>query len=311
MSGPRTWRHLWGTALYGPRGFYRRAAPGDHFRTSVHASAVFADAIARLARTSGLATVVDLGSGGGELLAGIDRSFPDEFTLVGVDLAARPTGLAAAIEWTHELPDSFDGLLVANELLDNVPCEIVEADDDGIVRVVHVDAATGSETLGARCADPWLDRWWPGLAPGERAEVGSPRDDVWADAVSRIGSGVAVAIDYGHLAAGRPPLGSVRSYLEGREVDVRLDGSRDVTAHVAVDSVADRVGGTLRRQRDVLVELGVSGARPPLALSQEAPLRYVRELSAASEAAELLESGGLGDFWWIVSEHGEAVVPTP
>ena len=62
--------------------------------------------------------------------------------------------------------------------------------------------------------------------------------------------GIAIAVDYGHLADGRPPFGSLRSYRDGTEVDVAVDGSCDVTAHVAVDAVADRVGATLVRQRD-------------------------------------------------------------
>ena len=79
------------------------------------------------------------------------------------------------------------------------------------------------------------------------------------------------------------------------------DGSRDVTAHVAVDAVADRVGADVRRQRDVLRELGVSGERPDLDLATSDPTAYVRALGTATEAAELTAAGGLGDFWWVVT----------
>jgi hypothetical protein len=85
-------------------------------------------------------------------------------------------------------------------------------------------------------------------------------------------------------------------------VDVRPDGSRDVTAHVAVDAVADSVGGSLERQRDALARLGVDGTRPPLELAQSDPPRYLAELALASEAAELRARGGWGDFWWIVTD---------
>jgi SAM-dependent MidA family methyltransferase len=87
-------------------------------------------------------------------------------------------------------------------------------------------------------------------------------------------------------------------------VEVLPDGSRDLTAHVAVDAVADRVGGRLRSQRDALRELGVSGARPALALATSDPATYVRELARATEAAELTATGGLGEFYWVVSSTG-------
>jgi hypothetical protein len=48
-----TFRTAWATALYGPGGFYRHQRPAAHFRTSVHASPLFATAVARLARELG------------------------------------------------------------------------------------------------------------------------------------------------------------------------------------------------------------------------------------------------------------------
>jgi SAM-dependent MidA family methyltransferase len=149
----------------------------------------------------------------------------------------------------------------------------------------------------------WLSRWWPlsSATPGTRAEVGSTRDAAWADVVRRVTRGLAVAVDYGHLRESRPPLGTIRSYRGGREVDVVPDGSCDLTAHVAVDSVADRVGGVVRRQRDVLRELGVDGQRPPAGLADRDPAAFLERLASASQSAELTRAGGLGDFWWVVS----------
>ena len=64
-------------------------------------------------------------------------------------MAARPAGLDPAIAWTTALPEAVDGLVVANEWLDDVPCHVVEVDRDGVPRVVHVDPATGNESLGS------------------------------------------------------------------------------------------------------------------------------------------------------------------
>jgi len=85
----RPWHDAWQDALYGPAGFYRSAAPADHFRTSVHASPVLAQALSRLARACGLGRLVDVGSGRGELLAAVADVDPG-LTLVGVDVVDRP-----------------------------------------------------------------------------------------------------------------------------------------------------------------------------------------------------------------------------
>jgi SAM-dependent MidA family methyltransferase len=305
-----TWKQAWDAALYGPDGFFRREAPAAHFRTSVHASPLFARALVRMTREAGLDTVVDIGAGRGELLAAMHALDPG-LDLLGVEVAARPADLAPGIAWTTALPESVEGLVVANEWLDDIPCHVVEVDDEGVPRVVHVDPATGEESLGRPLGHEqvpgalagWLERWWPldAREPGTRAEVGTSRDAAWADVVGRVTRGIAVAVDYGHTREDRPPFGSLRSYRDGREVDVLADGSRDVTAHVAVDAVAAAAAGQLRRQREALRGLGVDGSRPDLDRATSDPAGYVRALAGATEAAELTARGGLGDFWWVVT----------
>ena len=309
------WKNAWDAALYGPDGFFRRESPVAHFRTSVHASTLFAGAVVELARRAGLDTIVDVGAGRGELLVEAHRRDPS-LTLLGVEVAPRPAGLPDPIDWTAALPQSVEGLVLANEWLDNIPCHVLEVDDAGVPRVVHVDPATGRETLGAAATSSsvpgglaaWCERWWPlsGAEPGTRAEVGTTRDEAWADVVGRVTHGLAVAVDYGHTAPTRPPFGTLRSYRHGVEVDVLPDGSRDVTAHVAVDAVAARTGGQTLRQREALRALGVTGERPGTDLAVSNPAGYVRALSSASEAAELTAPHGLGGFWWVVNAVGMA-----
>ncbi len=308
-----TWKQAWDAALYGPEGFFRRESPVAHFRTSVHASPLFAEALVRMTREAGLDTVVDIGAGRGELLTAMHRLDP-RLELLGVEVTARPGDLDPAIAWTTALPEAVDGLVVANEWLDNIPCHVVEVDGEGVPRVVHVDPATGEESLGqplTHASVPaslrtWVEQWWPldGREPGARAEVGSTRDTAWADVVGRVDRGIAVAVDFGHTRDDRPPFGSLRSYRDGHQVDVLPDGSRDVTAHVAVDAVAARVGAVVRRQREVLLDLGVRGDRPELELATEDPAAYLRGLASATEAAELTAENGLGGFSWLVATRG-------
>lgn len=298
-------RRAWQTALYGPRGFYRRESPDRHFRTSPQASARFAAAVAGLADRLGLTRVVDLGAGSGQLLADLAAGTP-ALELVGVELRPRPAGLPATIEWCSEVRPDAGGLLVANEVLDNVACDVVELDARGRCRLVEVDVTTGDQRLGEPAEEEvvdWTTRWWPLLEPGRRAEVGIAREVYWAGICGRLGLGACVAVDYGHLSGARPPEGTLASYRRGRQTPVRFDGRCDVTAHVAFDSLAAVVGGTPRRQRTVLAELGLRGRRPDIARAPTDPRGYLQDLARAGEEAELTAIGGFGDFYWLVSSR--------
>ncbi|WP_042426880.1 SAM-dependent methyltransferase [Streptacidiphilus anmyonensis] len=326
------WRAAMEQALYGPQGFFVRedSGPAAHFRTSVHASPLFAQAVLRLTRWVDEAldrpeqlTVCDVGAGRGELLLALgaqaraaDPGLADRLRLVAVERAARPRGLPAWITWTDRIEPVPAGLLFANEWLDNVPCEVAETDDDGVLRYVLVDPATGAERPGGPldAADAaWLRDWFPGGTAGgtrgtpvERAELGRWRDEAWTEAVGAVGRGLAVAVDYAHTRADRPPFGTLTGYRDGRQVDPVPDGSCDLTAHVALDACLDAAARANPRvthslwttQRDALRALGVSGARPPLALASSDPAAYVRALASAGEAAELTAAAGLGSFLW-------------
>jgi SAM-dependent MidA family methyltransferase len=306
MSDAVPLRDAWTAALYGTDGFFLREAPADHFRTSATASSVFAEAVAELALRCDVEAIWDIGAGRGELLRGLARVNPG-WRLHGVEVAPRPADLHRSISWHSGMPSDVSGLVIANELLDDVPCSIAEVDDAEVVRYVMVEPATGRETLGepldAHDA-AWVEQWWPGAVAGERVEVGRDRDEAWRDVVSGVATGLAIAIDFGHERGARPRYGSLRSYRSGRVADLTWDGSADVTADVALDSVAAACAGQVLRQRDVLHQLGVDGARPDPQRAVSDPIGYVRDLARAGEAAELTASPGLGDFGWVVSEIG-------
>ncbi len=250
-----------------------------------------------------------MGAGAGELLQQIHALAPD-LALTAIELRPRPTGLPERIRWQAEADVRLTGLVVANELLDNIPCEVVELDASMVVRVVEVAQAGREQRLGAAAdADQlaWLNRWWPLTEPGQRAEVGAPRDEAWASICSRVDTGLVLAIDYGHLRDCRPPTDTLTSYHRGRQSAVRLDGTRDVTSSVALDSVAKAVGADISTQRDMLGELGLDANRPPLSMATDDPRGYVRALALASQAAELTQTPGLGTFGWLLASRPPAV----
>lgn len=282
----------WHAALYAEDGFYRRPeGPAGHFATATHGAtgAVLGAALARLAREAGLTRLVDVGAGRGELLAHVATADPG-LELLGVDIVGRPDGLVAQADWLRSpggaaLPDELDGLtgalVVAHEWLDVVPCTI---------------AARGDLDDADRA---WADEWWPVDATiGDVVEVGRARDDAWSDLVSRLAHGVAVAIDYGHTRESRPPAPTFTAFRDGREVEPSLDGTADLTAHVAMDSLRH---DELLTQRDALLRLGVDAALPSHELATRAPAAYLDALGRANAAAQLLRPDGFGAFRWAIA----------
>jgi len=302
----------WDQALYGERGFYRQVAgPAGHFSTASQGvpqiGELLARAVLELMATEGLDTFVDVGCGRGELLEQVHRLGP-HLRCIGVDIVARPQ-LSEPIGWFQspggrQLPDELDALTdtlaFANEWLDVVPCPVGEMDEDGELREVLVNAASGEERLGDPVSGTdrlWCQWFWPidRLEPGDRLEIGETRDTAWDDLVSRVASGLAVAVDYGHTIDSRPPAGTLTGFKQGRQVLPVPDGSCDLTAHVSMDSLTH---DELVDQRTALRQLGISGQTPPHDLARRDPAAYLQGLSTASAATALMAKGGLGDFLW-------------
>ncbi|MDQ5840616.1 MAG: hypothetical protein M3537_05625, partial [Chloroflexota bacterium] len=205
------WMQAWHQALYGDSGFYRQVhGPAGHFSTAAQGMPQIGELLARallvLMDREGLERFVDIGSGRGELLEHIHRQAPDVHC-IGVDVVTRPR-LSKPIGWLQSpggarLPDELDGLsetlVFANEWLDVVPCTIAEMDENGELREVLVNTShgsTGDEQLGDRVSGTdreWCQWFWPvdRLEPGDRIEIGEPRDTAWDDLLTRLASGLA------------------------------------------------------------------------------------------------------------------------
>ena len=314
--GPRPWRQAWAdgaATFYGGGAAPGGSSPAEHFATAVNDG----DAMARLVMIR-LAEVddrlgrppqldlVDVGCGGGELLVDVHRlldcplaaahRWATRLRLRGVELRPRPPELPATVDWVvgaapEAVPHGVRGLILAHELLDDVPCDVLECDGDGVLREVLVDDV-GHELLGEALADgdpraTWLRRWWPLSGPGRRAEVGRTRDEVVVALAGRLDEGALVVVDYAHTrseragehAAVRWRRGSLTGYVRGRRVAPVPDGSMNLTAHVALDAcaaalaaaapdaevqlstVAGAVAGLTRQQRETTTPPGASSLR--------------------------------------------------
>jgi SAM-dependent MidA family methyltransferase len=291
-------------SLYGDPGFYRTSgAPAQHFRTAAHTGATWATAIAALAAQVDEAlggradfAVVDIGAGGGELLAELARIVPGRWSLVGVDVADRPPGLSRRVAWQRGFPHEVHGLVLAVELLDVVPVNVIELTAAGPC-VVEVDE-DGFERIGPP-ADPedvdWITKWGPLNSAGERGEVGSRRDEMWQDITSRISAGVAIAVDYA-ADPQRVVDGTLTGYRDGHRRLPAPDATMDLTAHVLFESLRQE-GDVILAQREALRRLGVDATPPQYRGDGDT---YLAELTRASEAAELLNPYSLGGFTWLL-----------
>lgn len=323
-------------ALYGAKGFYRtRSTSADHFRTSVQASPLFAGALSKLVVSVDLALgepdpleIVDVGAADGRLLKQLSTFLAPtvrarlRLVAVEIDVEHRSTSADVDCEWLDHIPPNITGVLIANEWLDNIPVDVAQRVAGDTVQVL-VDPQTAQEQPGPTVTPSqraWLDRWWPldDRHSTGRAEIGQSRDTAWVNAVSQLQRGVAVAIDYSHLeparATGAFAAGTLRGFKSGRVSTPLFDGSGDITAHVALDAcaaAAEDVGVTstvLTTQREALQSLGVDGSRPTLESANSDPALYLAELDRSSQAAELIDPEGLGDFGWLLQTRG---IPMP
>lgn len=318
-----SWYDAWRAAATGPDGFWSRERPMNHFRTASAATGLVARMLlALLADRPEISTVVDIGAGDGRLLAEVGALAP-AMGLIGLDLRPapadavfestgwlrghwdvdasgwRPTDGPGPVPLAEILPCEEPLAIVAAEWLDDLPLVVADRTTDGWRRVlVRPD---GRESVGepVSAADAaWLDRWWP-AAPGHRVESGRTRDVAWSAVIDCLASagGLAIMIDYGHRLPDRPMNGTLTGYQYGRQVPPRPSSMINLTANVAVDSVADAGEA--------------SGARTELLISQrdavERLLPSQRRTGGSDTLARLqFESerrflaDTLGDHWWLV-----------
>ena len=310
----RPWLDAWADSAYGEDGFWRVSRPEQHFRTASSTPLLATVLVDLLAEHPTIETVVELGAGDGQLLAGLSALRPDLF-LAGIDLRDRPDHLPARVAWSRDLWDvrstgwttgsaedrlgglSGPALVLCIEWLDDLPCAIA-ARADGILRLVEVDRE-GVERLGATPdaeSAAWAGRWstW-----SPRVEIGLTRDQAWAAACAQLGphGGLALLVDYGHLADRRPARGSLSAYRRGRRLDPRPSPELNLTAAVAIDSVteAGRTAGatTLLRARQSEV---VASSAPVL------PDDPLADLVARSHRSALRSGRVWGDQWWLLQQ---------
>ncbi len=208
-------------------------------------------------------------------------------------------------------------VILANELLDNVPVHLLERTYDGWGEVYVTEDAGRWKPIVLPAAEPLAadaDRHAPSAAVGARIPL-QPDAAAWLrDAIESITRGRIVVVDYADTTpsmAARRWTDWLRTYRAHGRGGGPLDdlGAQDITCEVAIDQLARlRPPDVMSTQAEWLAVHGLDalveeGRRTWSERAYLGDLEAVRGRSRAGEAAALVDPAGLGAFRvleWIV-----------
>jgi len=314
-------------ALYGPGGFFGTPPVGadEHFVTSPHVHPfVFAHCVRDALLDAWFAIgepeplpVVELGAGDGTFAEALSSAFDElpaprpAYTGVEISAGARAALGARGFATASALGelDPFDGVVVANEVLDNLPFVPVRGRPDG-PKEVRV-GAQGTSLVEIEV--PWSNATGPPprLEPDEETTVPVGAFALLRALALALPRGYVLLIDYGSVEG---PAGAVHGYREHREIaDVLADpGGTDITAGVDVAMIADRARSVGLpafepvTQQAALRALGHDRWQQTMRATQTELQRAGRDAEAVrvweerSRASLLTDPSRFGGFWWLV-----------
>ncbi len=306
-------------ALYGEHGFYATGGSAGRradFLTSPEVGPLFGAVLARFLDAEwdrigrpGEFVVVEAGAGRGTLARGVLAAEPacrGAMRYVAVEVAERqraahPNGVESAAD----LPSGeFDGVIVANELLDNLPFRLVVYDGGWREAFAVADGDRWVEVLSAPL-DP-VPAVLPSDAPhGARAPL-IDRAAAWVTAARRlVRSGSVLALDYARPSTaalvGRPWREWLRTYRRHDRGGHYLTdpGAQDITTDVPLDQLP--TPDVVSTQADWLRSNGLDdlvddGDQAWQAAASRPDLAAMTMRSRRREAEALTDPAGLGAF---------------
>jgi SAM-dependent MidA family methyltransferase len=262
-------------ALYAPgMGYYAGGShkfgghhAGGDFLTAPELTPLFGQALARQVAQVAQASsprVIEVGAGSGRLAADLLTSLDglgcsvERYQILELsgELRARQAATLAEhapqfggrVEWLDELPESFSGCLVANEVLDAMPTHAVrwDADGDGVLErgvgiadaaLVTVERPASGMLLAAVQALPVTGPYRSEINLATRAWV--------TELARRLEKGALLLIDYGlprdELYQAMRDGGTLRCHYRHRvhEDPFWFPGLSDITSHVDFTAVAE------------------------------------------------------------------------
>ncbi len=327
-------------ALYAPGlGYYaagaRKFGESGDYVTSPEISPMFAKCIGLqagqvLKRVGG--DVLELGPGSGVMAADLYEALKEQGTLpqrylmleVSPDLRERQRDLLEKrfgihemerFVWIDRLPEKIRGFVIANEVLDVVPCSLVRRKDGGEMferGVILSDAgfAFDDEALQEGELRRRAESVFP---PGDYdyvSEVNFAAEGLVRTIAASLDKGLAIFIDYGfperEFYHPQRSMGTLRCHYRHRVHNdpFFMPGLQDITAHVdfsAMARAAESAGAEVygfTTQAYFLISCGlavlVSAGDPTVTLSRLKGTSAVHRLIGPSEMGELFKVLGFG-----------------
>jgi len=339
--GPVPFDEFMRIALYQPgEGFFASGPLRSHrtgdFLTSPEVSPLFGETLGRFAVAEagrlggGGLDVIEAGAGTGSLL----RPLLDHLSGEGVAVAAVAVEVSAAARERlaevvpeaviaaspAEVPAGRRGVVIANELLDNLPAPVAVRREGGWAeRLVAADG--GRLALVEAPARPEVADWaerHAGVVPEGGVVETQIEAAAWlAEAIGALEAGAVVVIDYGDTAEGlasRRVEGTIRTY-RGHHLGpdpLEAPGTTDITMDVdfgALAAAAEAAGAEVEvvTQARFLAEWGLGerllGLRErELRLARDGdPMERLRVRDLRTGGETLLHPRGLGDFRVLVA----------
>lgn len=323
-------------ALYAPGlGYYdaARGQPGARgdFVTAPELGPLFARCLARqcapiLLETGG--DILEAGAGSGRLcvdllteLARLD-ALPARYRILDASaglrevqretIAALPAALGDRVEWLDRLPDRIAGVVLANEVLDAMPVEIVRVDDAGVWRMgvgVEGDAFVWrSSACDDHLAKQVSERLGGRDLPRPYITEINSLAEAWTRTIGeRLQRGALLIVDYGfprdeyyHPERARGTL-MCHAAQRAHTDPLVLTGMQDITAHVDFSAIAEagrEVGLNLlgyTTQAAFLLSLGIAD----LVAGDEGDARA--QLAAATEIKKLTLPHEMGELFKVLA----------
>jgi SAM-dependent MidA family methyltransferase len=338
--GPMPFARFMELALYDADGGYYRSAearPGraGDFLTAPELHPIFGELLGRAVSNAWEALgrpdpliVAEHGAGDGALAIPLLGSTPAAVGYLPIDVDDRrlaalrrrlaETGLDERL--VEPAPATFDGIVLANEVLDALPVHrvrqrgerlrelAVDVDPAGIFREVEVEPTTPE--LAQR-----LDLEAIRLVDGQTAEICLALERWIADAAAPVRRGLLLLIDYGAAAAElydpvRRRNGTLRAYVRHQvHADpYRFVGRQDLTAHVDVTAVEHgaRSAGLstiqVTTQAEALIALGMERRLQQIQSDPSTTLEAY--LLLRSSLVRLLDPAAMGRFRVMIFGRG-------
>ena len=335
--------HFMQEALYAPGlGYYaagsrKFGADGD-FVTAPELTPLFAQTLARqlaelLPQTAG--NIMEFGAGTGRLAADLLLALdalgcaPAQYFIVDLSpdlierqrdtIARLAPALLPRVQWLPALPATFDGIMLGNEVLDAMPCELVVRQQDGRLQQRGVTIRDGAFCFDDRDFD---DTTLAALAaelvpdiPGYVTEISLANRAFIRTLAGVLQRGALLMIDYGHNGGEyyhpERSMGTLLGHYRHHTLHdpFYLPGLMDLTTHVDFSAVAqsgldaglDLIGYTSQAQ--FLINAGITEL-----LSYLDAANVKDYLPVAKAAQRLLSPQEMGETFKVIGFGKQVVI---